>query len=354
MSRHGSDDDDEARRARVISLLTVARDWADRSHPRGRDLRVALRAHSPLSAEGRELALQRHLETIDRVSPDELDRFLARGRAHRADEVHVLLAGNVGTAALRAIAFALACAPRVTVRPSRRDPALARAIAAVVPEVHLVSCLTPAATHGVHLYGGDTTLDDLRRLPGRHLHFGSGFGVAVLSDDRGRRDANAVAEDLVAFDGAGCISPRVILAREPFAALERLHAALSASAVPRGPLTDHDRVALARARTTLQVVGTWREGPHHALGLDPTPTAPFLLPALRTALVLPLEVADASWFSHRKLTVIGGHGPTADALAAAAPHARRLRLGTMQRPPFDGPVDLRPFPVVVDAPTPRP
>jgi hypothetical protein len=45
----------------------------------------------------------------------------------------------------------------------------------------------------------------------------------------------------------------------------------------------------------------------------------------------------------RAITAIGaaGAGPLVDAVLALLPGARRSPLGVMQRPPLDGPVDLR-------------
>lgn len=318
----------------IASLLRAASAWRDPERAEGAALRGRLRETSLLSAEGIELALTTYLETS--IAPGDLDRLRRRAAPHAAPVVHVLLAGNVCVAALRAVVFALACADEVVVRPSRRDPALAEAIAELCPAVRLVDEVRPDDDHGVHLYGSDETLHALQ-VPGRVLRFGSGFGVAVVDDE-----VDGVVQDLVAFDGAGCISPRVIVARDPERTLEALHARLEASTVPRGILRDEDRAALTRARATYAAVGSWREGRHHALALDPSPEALALLPPLRAALVVPAEGIER-WLTTSGITVIGGEGVVAERLAQLAPHARRARLGFMQRPPLDGPVDLRPL-----------
>lgn len=318
----------------IEALLRTASAWRDPHDPRGAALRRRLRETSLLSERGIELALTRYLETD--LSRGERARLRARAAHHQAEVVHVLLAGNVCVAALRAVIFALACAPRVVLRASRRDPALAEAIAEHCAAVTLTDRLEPAAAHGVHLHGSDETLTTLQ-LPGRTLRFGSGFGVAVVGET-----LDGLVDDLVAFDGAGCISPRVIVAEDPERTLADLHAALEASTVPRGSLRSEDRAALVRARATFSAVGTWRDGRDHALALDPAPEALTLLPPLRAAVVVPTDGVER-WLPAKGITIIGGDGPTAERIAALAPDARRAPLGAMQCPPLDGPVDLRPL-----------
>ncbi len=110
------------RLARVERVVAAGRRAADDADPLGREAREALLASSGLSAEGVALALGAHLET--HPAPEHLAALLAS--AGRAPGCHVVLAANVCTAALRALAVAVATAPRVSVRPSRRDPSLAR------------------------------------------------------------------------------------------------------------------------------------------------------------------------------------------------------------------------------------
>ena len=93
-------------------------------------------------------------------------------------------------------------------------------------------------------------------------------------------------------------------------------------------------------RRTWEAIGPWLEGEHHALAVDSAARALALVPAHRTALVVPADARLLEpWRDY--VTVIGGEGPLADALAAFCPGARRSPLGRMQKPPFDGPVDRR-------------
>src|SRR5688572_14477533 len=103
-------------------LIDGARRIADAREPLGRRAREALRASTGLSAAGVEFALARCLEA--RPSVSELRRMCAA--VAPAPRVHVLLASNVFVAAHRAIALALAQSARVEVRPSRREPEMAR------------------------------------------------------------------------------------------------------------------------------------------------------------------------------------------------------------------------------------
>src|SRR5690606_9557737 len=110
---------------RVETLLAVARRIADPDDALGREARTRLNAIAPLSPEGIELALREHLET--QPTREELERLLAW--AEPAAACSILLSANVCTAALRAMALGVTVAPRVRVRPSRRDPVLAEILA---------------------------------------------------------------------------------------------------------------------------------------------------------------------------------------------------------------------------------
>src|SRR6478752_1492760 len=172
------------RRARVERLLEAARRLADAHTAEGRRLRERLLDTTGLSTASIELGLTRCLET----APDaaELDSLL--GSTPEAPHAHVLLAGNVFVAALRAVAIGAAASERLSVRASRRVPALAEALHELAPgSFELVHTLTPKPGDRLWCYGSDETLADLRASVPRgvwlHAH-GSGFG-AVAVDARG-------------------------------------------------------------------------------------------------------------------------------------------------------------------------
>jgi Acyl-CoA reductase (LuxC) len=353
----------EARRARVCAVVAAGRRAADPADPLGREARAALLASSGLSREGVELALTVHLET--HPAPEHLQVLLAATRV--APRCHVVLSANVCIAALRAIAVAAAVAPVVSVRPSRRDPGLALPLARALAEdpafaaagaaVTCVDAIATAPGDELHLYGGDDAVRAIAAgmAPGVIVRaHGTGLGVAVVGPDCAVEvAARAVARDVIPFDQRGCLSPRVALiegsARRAAAfacALDWALRSLSAR-VPRGPLDDGARTELARYRASIQAIGEIWEGPDHAVGLDPCPRALLLPPAARVVHVVPAVAAAAPvlvgpWA--RYLTSIGSSrkGSLAPAVQALAPGARRAPLGEMQRPPLDGPVDLRP------------
>ncbi len=354
------------RLARVWSAVLAARRLADPSDPLGREARQRLPGASGLSPQGVELALGRHLET----GPE--PRHLAQlvEASGQAPCCHVVLAANVCTAPLRALCCALATAPAVRLRPSRRDPVVAellvRALAGSADlrqaggELRLASALEPRPGDEVHLYGSDESLGQIRAsLPPRvrvRAH-GTGLGLALVAQDADLdAAAAAVTADVLPFDQRGCLSPRWVLvegdASRAAALAPRLAAALRAqgAVVPRGALEPADRTALGRFRDAICTVGSWWDGPNHAVAFDPSPRALLLGPAVRCLQVVPARADDAArllapWT--RFVVALGGvdepppPGSLAFAIRQLAPRARASPLGTMQRPPLDGPVDLR-------------
>lgn len=370
-------DDGAARRRRVERAVAAAVRIADARDPLGEEARQRLPSTSGLSQEGVELALGRHLEIAP--SDRELDALVsASGRARRC---HVVLAANVCTAPLRAIAVAAATAPEVFVRPSRRDPVvtelLVRALQAdegfrraggtiaLVADIALGDAGAPAAGEGVpgdlpgaelHVYGSDQTVATLRAQAGPGVlvrGHGAGLGLAVVGLSANLAEAaRDIAADVVPFDQRGCLSPRFVLVEGPAERAEALaralHEALDAlgARVPRGPLDGAARAEVTMYRATLEAVGSFWEGRGHGVGLDPAPRSLLLPPAARVVHVASssAEAAPALLAPIRgAITAIGagGAGPLTRAAAAAAPRARLSALGWMQRPPLDGPVDLR-------------
>ena len=352
----------DARRARLDRVVALARRLADGRDPLGREARTDLERCSGLSREGVDLALSEHLETDP--SAADLDALLAStGSAPRC---HVVLSANVCVGALRAVACAVATAPVVRVRSSRRDPVLGailarelgrdRAFLAASGAITHVTEIAAAAGDEVHVYGSDeaiaaiaASLDDGVVL---RAH-GTGLGLAVVG---GGVDvaaaADAIARDVVPFDQHGCLSPRAVLveggpdrADALAAALDRALSSLGAR-VPRGPIDAATAAAITRYRGTLEAIGGTFAGRDHLVGVDLDPRALLIPPAARVVHVAALEAAAAPALlaplvDH--LTVVGADddGDLARAVTLMAPRARRARLGHMQRPPLDGPVDLR-------------
>lgn len=357
--------------ARVGQVLEAARGVVEGDHA---GLVDALARSSGLSPEGVSLALERCLE----LSPSDRElAALARwaARAVVPARCHVVLSANVPTGALRALAVAAAVSPRVWVRASRRDPVLAErlvealarraAAAEVALEVTLGEALAPEPGDEVHLYGRDETVAALApHHDGLVLRMGSGLGLAAVSSgpdaggDASTEAAHALALDVVLFDQRGCLSPRVALVEaeheRALAFAEALATALEGwgRRVPRGALDAETRAELRRyadtARATGELLVAGEGGASGLVGLSGLegPAALVVPPSARVVHVARVEgLAEACALARplaRLVTIVGGQGGLADALLAASPGARAAALGEVQRPPLDGPVDLRP------------
>jgi acyl-CoA reductase-like NAD-dependent aldehyde dehydrogenase len=341
----------EARARRVQRAVALAARIADPADGLGVEARRELAVTSGLSREGVELALAQHLEVA--IDATELASLLAA--VDLAPRCHVILAANVCTAALRAVALALAASPSVTIRPSRRDPGLALILARELA-LTLTDTITAAPGDALHVYGSDATIAEVRASTAEGVHVrghGTGLGIAVVGADVDLDDAaRALAADVIPFDQRGCLSPRFALVEggedrvSTFA--QSLHIALLelGERVPRGPLDEATLAAIALHSAAIDAVGERFTGPQHLVSLDLAPRALLLPPAARVLHVVPASAADAvrllgPWA--RLVTTVGsaGRGALLDATLALAPEARPAALGRMQRPPLDGPVDRR-------------
>ncbi len=310
----------------------------------------SLVASTRLSREGVLHAFDVALERD--VTDEELRRLVALVRP--AEAVTVVLAANVLTAVVRAVALALAASSRVYVRPSRRDPTFARALIATLadPRVTLVADL--ATRPGVvHAYGRDSTMHALvatTRMP--VWAHGAGLSVAVVGLDTSvSYAARAVADDGIVFDQRGCLSPRVAFVVGNAARAQAFGEALmdelvqAARCVPPGDLDADERAAIASARDVVlmcgEVVGS--AGAMVAVMEASTVSVPLFPPGRHVVVVPATDFADV----RRKLASFGRAlvGVASDdvrlARSVAPAWARLALLGRLQRPRLDGPVDLR-------------
>jgi hypothetical protein len=303
-------------------------------------------------------------ECLEREATDaELVALVAT--AGDAPQVHVILSANVFVAPLRALALARAAAPRVTVRPSSRDPTLPRALvaAAADPSIELGEERDVGSIDcgEIHVYGRHETLAAVRERARAGIvvrGHGPGMGVAVVTHKALAEDAaESIARDVVAFDQRGCLSPRVVLVEpEPGSVdmrTERVAAALHErlcawhERVPRGELSDAEKAAARLWRETMGFVGRIWSGPGHLVACAPwraTSAIPALPPAGRHVLVVEMPALDAM------AADLAGVAPHVVAVGTddpsrvrpfAPPHARLAILGRMQQPALDGPVDRR-------------
>ncbi len=323
-----------------------------------------LAASTGLSPEGVELGFE-SLE-LD-ATPAEVRALVAS--AGDAACVHVILSANVFVAPLRAIAIARAASARVTVRPSSRDPTLAAALvaAAADPAVSIATARDLAGLEAgrIDVYGRDETIAAVRSRARAGVvvrGHGAGLGVAFIAADADAGDftgaqaltdlAAALAADVAPFDQRGCLSPRVALVEGPpsraaaFAGALHDGLAVLGSRVPRGVLTPDERSEATRWRETLAFAGRVWEGADHAVALAP-PGSPLAVPPIGRHVLVAAAMSAAAAREllapfARFVVTVGGRDPES-LVALAPPHARRARLGRMQRPPLDGPVDRRSF-----------
>lgn len=344
-----------ARVARVEELLAAARTLADPANAASQRLRQHLLTTTGLSRASIDFALEHCLE--QHASVAELAQLLSR--TPEATRALVLLSANVFVAPLRAIALARAASARVVVRASRRDPALAEALLELLPGAfELAAELRPEAGDQLWAYGADATLDQVRAtLPAGvtfHGH-GFGFGAVVIDYSAGTADlasdAMAIALDTVMFDQQGCLSPRLVCVRGAAEAaqklaqtlateLERLNDALPGAVETPEALAERRRF-LDAATYAFDVVQAGSS--FVSLSLDSRLELP---PSGRNLHVACVEDPAASLASLRaQLTCVAARGPAQllRQLQTSLPGARFCEPGKMQRPPLDGPVDLRAY-----------
>jgi len=353
----------EQRERRVMALVRAARRLADARTPEGREVRSAMVRQGPLSEQGVDLALREHLE----LEPSTWETDALIEAAGDAEYVHVLLSANVFVGALRALALAVAAAPRVTVRVSRRESVFARELLRAVDEPDFGEPVRYAETLRlepgldearceVHLYGHDETMVQVAAsLPEnvRVRAHGAGMGIAGVGGTAELGDAaEAIAASVIPFDQRGCLSPRVVLVEgghERAAALAHHLASLlarGAECVPIGTLSPEERAEATRYRDTCRMVGDLFEAGGGCVGL--TSETFWVPPVGRNVHVVSCDPSRAAALLsplRRRVAAVGIAGSEQDALPMAVlkalPRARVSAADRMQKPPLDGPVDRR-------------
>ncbi len=327
------------RLSRVRDVVAAARSIAHDSA-----LFEAIVSSTGLSPEGVRLALDEHIEL--NPSDDDLARLLAC--TTECVRVHVILSSNVFVGALRAIAIARAASESVTVRPSSREPHFAAALVRAIdhPDVQLSS---EAFSEGeIHVYGRDETIAEVTRAAARGVlvrGHGAGLGVALIDAVADlRRCARSLVRDIVPFDQRGCLSPRVVFvagAQRSADFCAALHEELedAESRIPRGWLEDHEAEELERYASTVAYAGSLFRGGKNAVGRSTTLIVP---PPGRHVHVVELSEGQGPVMDPIARWVVAvGASELSWARTLAPAHARVSELGRMQRPPLDGPVDLR-------------
>ena len=348
------------RERRVRAVLAAARVLADASSPLGKEARLRLPSETGLSPQGVELGLSRHLETD--ASAADVASLLAR--THGASRVHVVLSANVFVGVVRAVALAVAAAPLVFVRASRRESVmpelLQRALASDAGGrvFDLVSAIRPVPADEVHVYGRRQTIAAISSEVPAHVRVrghGPGFGIAVIEASSAdlARAAQGLSWDIVAFDQRGCLSPRVAIvhgtAKESdfFARALAEELTLREREVPRGTPSEDERSELALYRQTARALGGCVETPFFTVSHENAQQNFILPPAGRHIHVARVSGSDDFARLLRPfagaITTVGsaGRGEVVSSWLAKSKGVRHAHLGEMQRPPLDGPVDLR-------------
>lgn len=345
-----------------------------------RQLLAELPASTGLSPEMVRWALASTLTTLDAAALSALHDAAplprARVRLARPGKLCVVvLAGNVFTAAARAIAVPLLFGVPVVAKAASDDSAFVRALhtALTRADATLAGAFTAIELEPgddaraqllfeqadiVSVFGSDNTLNTIRgQLSATVSFIGHGHGLGAGFVDSGalqdeasaRQAAEALALDVVAYDQRGCMSPLVAwvhegqpvtghdFARFVFEALGSL-----AGSLPRGPLP----IASASAQISFRGIAALRgrvfEGDGHAVTYEGK--APLrIAPGYRNLQVL--DVASRATLSE-KLAPLGVHlkclgiagVDDQEALIASLPARvapRVCALGTMQKPRLD-------------------
>jgi hypothetical protein len=345
------------RLARLLSLKEAAEKIANSSSRTGILARHKLSESTGLSLAGVDLALSRCLEHD--VSRSTLSALVKRTTPIQRS--HVLLSANVFTATFRAIALSLIQSEKVSVRSSSREPVMATLLhEASGAAFEICEQLSPVGGEHFWAYGTDDTLDSLRNaLPsGVHFHpHGAGMGAAVFVESKDSRQVGLAAAveglvmDTIVFDQRGCLSPRLVLIEGTRSFAEAVCELLVTGLkkwegeVPLGSLSQEEEADRLRFCSTIRFVGSSSAAGKGIVFLDPVPERLLVPPIGRHLHVT--TTTDAFALLHKiseKLTTVGFYNGELlpGRLQEAIGPRRYVELGQMQRPVFDGPVDLRP------------
>ncbi len=206
------------------------------------------------------------------------------------------------------------------------------------------------------MYGRDETalaVQGAARPGVRVRAHGAGLGVAFVTRDADLGDAaRRLADDVIVFDPTRVPEP----AGRPYRGEQATGRAARHAAGrtprrartddPRGRLDPAERSLAARYVETMMFAGRVLRGAEHVVAVAPAGCAILIPPPGRHvhgAVVRDVQEARRLLRPFVRLVVaVGCDDETAGrALVSDAANVRLSRLGLMQRPPFDGPVDLR-------------
>jgi hypothetical protein len=323
--------------------------------------------------------------TLETARKDNLQALAHDAMAVRTEPIEMLalvLAGNVFTAAMRAVVVPLLLGVPVlgktssaeTLFPTMIRDALRRVDAELGSAFDLVSfhggdsnrerALIESA-EAVAVYGGDDTVRAIRERHRDRRLIAHGHGVSVafcgpasLRPDRLSETVRALSLDICAYDQRGCLSPQLVVVEETPACSARRFAQMLANegldalsqTLPRGPLPLEIGVAQAQWRGLVEVEGDLWIGRDFAVALVPAHAFRWS-PCYRNISVVPVRrLEDAmemlsSFGSNLKCV---GADPISLPIVDASLEANReleayaTKLGTMQTPALDAPADGKP------------
>jgi hypothetical protein len=295
-------------------------------------------------------------------------------RARPGQLCAVVLAGNVFTAAVRAVAWPLLFGWPVIAKASSHEQVFAvlleRALAESDAELAdaqrtllferdeepLVNALFEQAD-AVSVFGSDTTLNRVRANVGATVSFighGHGLGAAIIGaealadETRAREAAQGLALDVAAYDQRGCLSPHAVWVERGAKVEARLFSLLLfreldalRSRLPRAQLPMSDASAQLAWRGVSSLRGELIEGDGFALSYEEkTPLR--VSPGQRNLQVITTDNLDEAC---ERLAPLGVHlkclglaGIDAAELSSRLPPRVAPRLcpvGQMQTPPVD-------------------
>jgi hypothetical protein len=324
--------------------------------------------------------------TLATIEPSTLHALADEAHGTGGDPISslsIVLAGNLFTAAARAVVVPLLLGIPVTVKASSRetlfptmlrdalrqvDAELGDAIDLVVfagGDVEREAALIEG-TEVTAVYGADSTVDAMKQRHPNASLIAHGHGVsatycgpeALLEDHIQETIAN-IALDICAYDQRGCLSPQIIYAAansEPslLAFAERLATeGLNPLAyeLPRGPLPIDVGAAQAQWRGIAEVEGALVVGNTYGIAIRP-PQPVRWSPGYRNVTLAPVrdrtEAVRAMEPFGPSLKCVGADPISIASLRAELDRNEALTayvcpLGTMQTPPLDAPADGKPI-----------
>jgi len=265
-------------------------------------------------------------------------------REPRPKNVLVIAARTLPASTMRQVYAARALGARVIVKSASGQEAIGEALAHADPQVvatPFASCDTAALdrtigeSDAVVVLGGDETVESVRARVPLAKHFvphGHRASAAWLADDAPDDALRGLAEDLCAWDQAGCLAPQWVWVEGDVTRLmtrlaPHVEAVERALPMPPDPRVVHARRAASAIALTaggqVTTTGTAMLATHPESRARGSPGHRFL------------------WLLPASLDALTSFAPHLSTLGALAPpkalprHTRLATPGTMQRPPLD-------------------